>query len=92
MTTYDETVQKLAARVGNAEHRAATAEAEAAERLEQLHEAQEQAARERRRAERAEQERDDLRDELDGVELPPGITAGRRRARRTIVAQSGAGR
>ena len=92
MTSYDEKMTELAARVGNAEHRASVAEAEAAELREQLTEAQEEAARERRRAERAEQERDDLRDELDGVELPPGLAAGRRRARRTIVAQSGAGR
>ena len=81
MTTYDENVQKLAARAGNAEHRASVAEAEAAELREQLQEAQEATARERRRAERAEAEAADLRDELDGVELPPGLAAGRRRAR-----------
>ena len=73
--------QQASARLA-AEDRAVRAEAEAAELREQLQEAQEATARERRRAERAEQERDDLRDELDGVELPPGITAGRRRARR----------
>lgn len=96
MTSYDEKMTELAARVGNAEHRASVAEAEAAELREQLQEAQEEAGREllklRNRAERAEAEAADLRDELDGVELPPGIAAGRRRARRTIVAQSGAGR
>ena len=85
MTTYDDTIQKLAARAGNAEHRASVAEAEAAELREQLAEAQEESARQllklRNRAERAEAEAADLRDELDGVELPPGLAAGRRRAR-----------
>ena len=91
MSTYDDTIQKLAARVGNAEHRASVAEAEAAELREQLQEAQEATARERRRAERAEQERDDLSDELDGVELPPSLASGARRARK-YLAQSGADR
>ena len=95
MSTYDDTIQKLAARVGNAEHRASVAEAEAAELREQLAEAREEAARKvtelRRRAERAEAERDDLRDELDGIELPPSLASGARRARK-YLAKNGAGR
>lgn len=88
---YDEKMTELAGRVATAEHRAAEAEAEAAELREQLAERAEETARGRRRFEKVCQERDDLRDELDGVALPPGVAAGRRRARR-IVTQSGAGR
>ena len=91
MTTYDETVQKLAARVGNAEHRASVAEAEAAELREMSDEAARKATELRRRAERAEAERDDLRDELDGIELPPSLASGARRARK-YLAKNGAGR
>lgn len=75
-----------------AEDRAAALAAEVEELREQVAETTEEAARLRRRAERAEQERDDLRDELDGIELPPGLASGRRRARRAIVTESGVGR
>ncbi|APX32407.1 hypothetical protein BH708_06365 [Brachybacterium sp. P6-10-X1] len=75
-----------------AEDRAVRVEAENAELREQIAERDEQLARERREAERVKQERDDLRDELDGIELPPGVASGRRRARRAIVTESGAGR
>ena len=82
--------QQASARLA-AEDRAVRAEAEAVELREQLAEANEEAARERRRAERAETEAADLRDELDGVELPPSLASGARRARRAL-AKSGAGR
>lgn len=75
-----------------AEDRAAALAAEVDELREKLAERDEQLARVRRRAERTKQERDDLRDQLDGVELPPSVAAGRRRARRSIVTESGAGR
>ena len=91
MTSYDEKMTELAARVGNAEHRASVAEAEAAELREMSDEAARKATELRRRAERAEAERDDLRDELDGIELPPSLASGARRARK-YLAKNGAGR
>ena len=91
MTSYDEKMTELAARVGNAEHRASVAEAEAAELREMSDEAARKATELRRRAERAEAERDDLRDELDGIELPPSLASGARRARK-YLAKNGADR